>query len=184
MNRRDLFAYVSRTLQACSASAIAIPGVRYLCASLRPSHSRDSTHQRLARLKDLQVGRPLQVAITGRKQDGWLLAESQVIGRVWLVRDQADDTNVQAFTNLCPHMGCQIQLHPEGKSFICPCHRAAFGLAGERLPENHTGERNHAPREMDSLDCRVVHDDASGESWVEVKYEKFEPGLTKKVLTS
>jgi Rieske Fe-S protein len=132
-------------------------------------------------LKDLRVGQPLQVAIAGRKQDGWFLGESQVIGRVWLVRREGEDAQVQAFTSLCPHMGCQIQVHPKETSFVCPCHRAAFGITGERLPESHTGERNHAPRGLDTLDCRIVQDDASGESWIEVQYQKFEPGLTQKV---
>lgn len=181
MNRRRLLIWTSRALQACIASTIAIPGIRYIFASLRPSTTGASTHQRVARLQDLRVGQPLQVAVTGRKQDGWFLTASQVLGRVWLVRGEAEGT-VQAFTSVCPHMGCQIQIHPQGASFICPCHRAAFGLAGEPLPEKRTGERNHAPRGMDALDCRVVMDAESGDSWVEVKYDKFEPGLTQKVV--
>jgi Rieske Fe-S protein len=78
-------------------------------------------------------------------------------------------------------MGCQIQLHPTETGFICPCHRATFGTAGDPLPESRTGERNHAPRAMDALECQVVHDDASQESSIEVKYETFEPGPTKRV---
>lgn len=181
MNRRSLLAWLSFGLQACIAAAIAIPGVQYILAGLRPGRASQATHQRVARLADLRPGNPLQVAITGRKQDGWTLADSQVVGRVWLVRNDAAEPQVQAFNALCPHMGCQIQLNSQSTSFICPCHRAAFGKDGERLAASSTGERNHAPRGMDSLDCRIVQDDTSGEAWVEVKYERFEPGLTRKV---
>ncbi len=181
MNRRSLLAWLSTGLQACIAGAVAIPGVQYILGGLRPSRASQATHQRVARLADLRTGQPLQVVITGRKQDGWTLSDSEVVGRVWLVRSDAAQPQVQAFNSLCPHMGCQIQLHAQSASFICPCHRAAFGKDGERLVASSTGERNHAPRGMDALECRIVQDEASGEAWVEVKYEKFEPGLTHKV---
>lgn len=180
MNRRNLLAWLSRGLQASLAGAVAIPGLRYVVAGLRPSQSETATYQRVARLQDLRPGQPLRVAIVGRKQDGWSVADSQVLGRVWLVRD-GNDSDVKAFTSICPHMGCQIQLHHTEASFVCPCHRATFGMAGNPLPASQTGERNHAPRAMDALECKVVHDDASGEPWIEVKYETFEPGPTKKI---
>jgi Rieske Fe-S protein len=182
MNRRTLLAWLSYGMQACIAAAIAIPGMQYVLAGLRPGRKSQATHQRVARLADLRVGQPLQVAVMGRKQDGWTLADSQVVGRVWLVRSDGPEPQVQAFTSVCPHMGCQIQLNAQATNFICPCHRAAFGRSGEPLPASQTGERNHAPRAMDSLDCQIVQDETSGESWVEVKYEKFEPGLTRKVV--
>jgi Rieske Fe-S protein len=181
MNRRSLLVGASRALQACIAGAIAIPGVRYICSSLRSSKSPVTTHQRVARLQDLRIGQPLQVAITGRKQDGWSLAEMQVIGRIWLVRQEGKEPQVEAFNTICPHMGCQIQVHPKEIRFLCPCHRATFGLQGEKLADSDSSERNHAPRDMDALDCRIVQDESSGESWVEVKYERFESGLTKKI---
>jgi hypothetical protein len=34
---------------------------------------------------------------------------------------------------------------------------------------------------MDSLDCRIVQDEQSGQWWVEVRFEKFKQGLTTKV---
>jgi hypothetical protein len=34
---------------------------------------------------------------------------------------------------------------------------------------------------MDSLECRLVRDEGDDEWWVEVNYEQFEQGLTKKV---
>jgi quinol---cytochrome c reductase iron-sulfur subunit, bacillus type len=182
MNRRNMLAWLSRALQTCVAGAVVIPGLRYILPGLRTSRSGAGTFQRVARLQDLRPGQPLQVTIVGRKQDGWSVADSQVLGRVWLIRDaDGNDSKIKAFTTVCPHMGCQIQLHPKGAGFVCPCHRATFGMAGSPLPASQTGERNHAPRAMDALECHVVRNDASGESWIEVKYEKFEPGLTKKV---
>lgn len=184
MQRREALQWISRGLQAVTASVVAIPGMQYILGGLHPSKAAAATHQRVARLQDLRPGQPLQTAVVGRKQDGWTLQDSQVVGRVWLVRKDSgagQPPQVQAFTSLCPHMGCQIQLHAKGTNFVCPCHRAAFGLDGAPKQAEHSGERSHAPRGMDDLDCRVVQDEASGELWVEVKYEKFETGLTRKV---
>lgn len=181
MNRRTLLSWLSYGLQACIAGAIAVPGVQYILAGLRPARRKQSAHQRVARLSDLRTDQPLQVAIMGKKQDGWTTAESQVVGRVWLVRSEGPQPQVQAFTSLCPHMGCQVAWHAHTSNFVCPCHRAAFGKSGEPVPVGESGERNHAPRGLDALDCQIVRDDATGESWVEVQYEKFEPGLTHRV---
>src|SRR5690242_18253191 len=133
MNRRTLLAWLNRALQACIAAVVVVPGAQYIIAGLRPARNSKSTHQRVARLKDLPAGQPLQVAIMGRKQDAWTTSDSQVIGRVWLVRSDSAEPVVQAFNSLCPHMGCQIQLAPQAASFVCPCHRAAFGKGGQRI---------------------------------------------------
>jgi Rieske Fe-S protein len=122
-------------------------------------------------------------------QDAWTTYADETIGRVWLVRrtddtTPADDSHVEAFTSVCPHLGCAIQFPGPGKFFVCPCHKAAFDLSGQPVSDKVLGRVNHAPRGLDRLDCRLVQEEESGEWWVEVKYEKFEPGLTKQVAKS
>ena len=137
--------------------------------------------QRVARLVDLRPGRPLLVSITSRKQDAWTEYPLQVIGRVWLVRDSKAEAHVRAFTAVCPHLGCTIQCGSDGRSFVCPCHRATFDSEGRRLRSSTPGQENHAPRDMDALACRVVRDEKTDEAWVEVTWEEFVPGLRRKV---
>ena len=72
----------------------------------------------------------------------------------------------------------QVQRQGKKAGFVCPCHRAAFGLDGAPQQDGH--EKNHAPRGLDELSCEVIRDDA-GEWWVEVQYERFETGLTRKI---
>lgn len=197
MKRRDVLAWISRGLAAATAATVGVPGVQYVLGTLKPSPSESATFRRVARLADLPAARPLLVPVLGQKQDAWIRHADEVLGRVWLVRREAPQTGVaastadagpscevQAFTSLCPHMGCQIQLRGPGASFVCPCHKATFGLDGARLSPQETGERNHAPRGMDRLESRVVRDEATGEWWVEVQYEKFVPGLTRQVASA
>jgi menaquinol-cytochrome c reductase iron-sulfur subunit len=191
MNRRTVLKWISRSLGAVTAAVVGIPAVQYVRGTLQQAQEPVSVYRRVARLRDLQPGRPLQVPVLGQRRDAWTVEANQVIGRVWLVRvessaptdERVATPQIVAFTSVCPHMGCQVQLKGEGTSFVCPCHRAAFGLDGSRIQDAKTGEPNHAPRGLDSLDCRIVQDARTGESWVEVLFQKFEPGLTHKVPT-
>ena len=184
-HRRNVLKWLSSALGTASAALIAIPGGRFVAGALRPRRRDEPVLQRVARLHDLVPGRPTQVAVIGNRRDAWTLYPDEVIGRVWLVRQseatgEGQPPRVAAFTAVCPHLGCTIQLGATGKEFVCPCHRAAFGFDGAPANDAKGGQKSHAPRGMDALECRVSRD-AHDEWWVEVAYEKFEPGLTKQV---
>lgn len=189
MNRRTLLRWLSRGLSAVTAGVIGIPAVQYVRGTLKQAEEPAATFRRVARLSDLQPGRPTLVPVLGIRRDAWTVEPDQIIGRVWLISSKSPDETesdsgageVTAFTTVCPHMGCQVQLQGDAASFACPCHRAVFSLDGARIQDSRTGESNHAPRGLDSLDCRIVQDADSGESWVEVLYQRFETGSTQKV---
>ena len=131
------------------------------------------------------MGRPLQAAVTGRRRDAWTVHPDTTIGRVWLVR-RSDDTTppekaqVAVFTACVRIWGVRSAWMPVGERLVCPCHKAAFDLQGKKVTTDEFGRKNHAPRDMDALEWQLVRDDESGEWWVEVSYEKFEPGLKQK----
>lgn len=189
MTRRTLFEWLARTLGAACAAIVAMPAVRYLVDPLwrRPSAERD--FKRVVRLDALPVGTAREFAVRDLRQDAWTLYPEETIGRVWLVRQTdgsvaPDQCKVDVFANVCPHLGCAIQLDSAGKKFVCPCHKAGFRLAGQRLGERDLGHKNPAPRDMDSLDCRVAQDEETQQWWVEVRFQKFKQGLTSKVAVT
>lgn len=186
MNRRELLAWLSRGLSAVMTAMVGIPAVRFLAGGVS-SNSPVADFQRLKRLQDLPVGGPVMVPVLGSKRDAWVQSSQQVVGRVWLVRREVDATaaaqgqsEVLALNSTCPHMGCQIQEQNSHKGFVCPCHKATFGLNGQR--QVAAQERNHAPRDMDDLPCRIVHDPSTGDAWVEVKYQSFEVGTEQRIV--
>lgn len=186
MNRRSLLMGISGVLGAASAFVVGAPGIRFFLSGILGKRPSDTVVQRVARLRDLTPGKPVQVSVVGNRRDAWTMYPDEVIGRVWLVRsDDAPQSEkppaVTALTDVCPHLGCAVQLDSQGGHFVCPCHRAAFALDGQRLSGKQLHEPNHAPRGMDSLECRLVRDEASDDWWVEVEYEKFEQGLTRKL---
>ena len=177
MNRRELLEWVSRGLALGVTAVIGLPGFKYILGTVEEKSAIQSQFSRLIRLKDLVPGRLMMMPVMGLKRDAWIQSDQQALGRVWLVRGPGD--TVKAFSSVCPHMGCQLQSASGGKNFVCPCHRANFDVDGHRLPDSKTGEKNHAPRDMDELECQVVLDDDG--QWLEVKYEKFQTGLDHRV---
>ncbi len=185
MNRRALLKWISRVIGWTCALIVAIPGISFITAPLRRRSSNDAIQQRVAKLKNLRVGIPTQVAITGGRQDAWVRYDEEVVGRAWVVREtdesvKPEETRVRVFSTVCPHLGCAVQFDDK-RGFNCPCHKAFFELTGKPVADAELGYKNPTPRQLDDLDCRIVEDEESGEWWVEVKYETFEHGLTTKV---
>ena len=187
MNRRTVLKWLSAALGAVACAFVAIPAVGYFAEFIRRRPANRALVQRVIRLRDLPPGRAKMVPIIGSRLDAWTLYPAETVGRVWLVRETDDSVEeaaakVVAFTSVCPHLGCQIQLDARGEKFVCLCHRAAFNFDGSPVSEQELGHRIHAPRPMDTLDCVVVRDESSGEWWVEVKYQRFVQGLTRRVV--
>lgn len=182
MNRRSLLKLANVVVASLCAAVVGIPGVHYLIETAnRREKKGEASTQRLIRLKDLQVGRPKQLPVTGRRRDAWMVYEKETIGLVWLVRQAgAKEPAVTAYSTVCPHLGCAVKLDTSGKTFVCPCHKAAWDLKGGKVGDKQLGHKNPSPRGLDVLDCQVVTDEETGEQWVEVKYEKFQPGLAVK----
>ncbi len=185
MNRRRVLQWLSGGLAAACSAIVGAPAVSYVLATVRRRDASESVMRRVAPLTALRPGEPVAMAIMGSRRDAWNVYPQELLGRVWLVRKSdgsvpSAEVEVQAFTTVCPHLGCETQEDSGGKGFFCPCHKAKFALDGAKA-QGAAGERNPAPRGLDSLECRVVRDEASGDWWVEVKYEQFERGLTKKV---
>jgi len=40
------------------------------------------------------------------------------------------ETGIDAFSAVCPHLGCRVHWQPENDVFFCPCHGGAFDAAG------------------------------------------------------
>ncbi len=176
---------MSGTIGLICAAVVAIPGVRYALGALRRRSGAGLIVQRVARLADLAVDKPQLAALTGQREDAWTVYPEQTLGRVWLVLRESDSTSpekskLDVFSDVCPHLGCAVSLNAEGEGFFCPCHKAAFDAEGKRTGAEE-GKEHHSPRDLDSLDYKIVQDEPSGPWWVEVAYQKFEVGLDEPV---
>src|SRR5207244_2924975 len=167
-NRRRLLKRAVHGLGARFGAVLGIPALAYLIdARNRPAPDND--FKTVARLSDLPVGKPQQVVIRDIRRDAWTLHPNDVVGRVWLVR--RDGSQVEAFTTICPHLGCSVNFEEKQKLFICPCHGGTFDVAGQRVEK--PGAANPAPRGMDRLECQP---DPANPELIQVKYQNFIQG--------
>jgi len=185
MNRRRLLEWLCRAITVAWAGVLAVPGVRYVIDPLHRRRGEGAVARRVARLEDLVPEVPKLLPVTGSRRDAWTLYPEETIGRVWLIRRTGEgiapeEAVVEAFTSVCPHLGCLVERDDARDGFHCPCHKAVFDASGEAVPNGELGRINPTPRGMDRLECRLVSDEESGPLWVEVTYEKFEYGLTEK----
>ena len=168
MERRTFFKWVTHGLGALFATIVGLPALAFLLdARRRPA--RAGQFKTVARLDELVEGVPQQVVIHEVRRDAWTLHPNDVIGRAWLIR--RDKQTVDAFTTICPHLGCSVNFVEKDKLFICPCHGGTFDVIGQRL--ERPGFVNPAPRGMDRLECRR---DPVDPQLIQVKYENFIQG--------
>ena len=184
MNRRTALKWLSRILAAACAAVVAVPGASYVIATVRRKKGDGPITQRVVRLNDLTPGQPFEAAIIANWRDAWIVHPEQPVGRVWLVRrTDAAQSPVDAYSAVCPHMGCLIGWVPSDKEFFCPCHKGAFQASGAPIPAK-TIDATTPPRPMDKLDCQLVlvKDGDASVWWVEVTYEQFVQGLSEQVV--
>lgn len=117
----------------------------------------------VAQLADLIVGLPLRVDIIGEHRDSWSIQDHVAVGSAWLLRRK--DGTVEAFSTVCPHLGCPINF--DAAAFKCPCHDSAFTLQGERT-------FGPAKRGLDTLEVQVK------DGVVALRPARFEQGSDQK----
>lgn len=174
MTRRDLYRFGAVALGGVMTAILAVPGVAYLLDPvLRRKQGGDGGGAvPLARLSELKVGEPKAFPILQARQDAWVKYPPEPVGSVWLIR-QPDDApeKVLAFTAECPHLGCAVNLSPDGKSFRCPCHNSGFGLDGAPL-------NSIPPRSMDALKVEPLEGD---DPQIKVEFGRFVPSHKEKI---
>lgn len=193
MNRRLWFKRGTQLLGGLFGVALGVPAASYVIDP-RNRPAAPGALRRVARLSELDVNVPKQAMVRDIRQDAWTLHPNDVLGRVWLIRrDTSDGTGVpvvEAYTTICPHLGCSINFVADSARprFVCPCHGGTFHLSCERVGEEELGRANPAPRGMDSLEVQLeeIPGDKPGEKdyAIAVKYENFIQGRDDKVKKS
>lgn len=167
-SRRRTLAVLAGLGASGALAVVAIPAAR-LAASPGSGAAHEPPWLKVAKLDELPEGIPHRVKLVADLHDGYATAKQQPIGIVWLLRRGAQ---VTALSASCPHLGCSVDLAPDGKSFFCPCHTSWFELDGSRSP----GKTNKALRGMDPLETRVVGEPKI----VEVHFVRFQVGTEKR----
>src|SRR5512136_37933 len=141
--------------------ALAVPFLGSIVGS--SYRTRKELLARATPLKDLPVGRPVDVAYTEMASDGFLRRET--VRHIWVVKRSG--TEATAFSPICPHLGCRYDWDPADSLFKCPCHASVFRLDG-------TVVAGPAPRPLDALPAEIR------DGVLYVAWEQFEVGVRQK----
>lgn len=114
-------------------------------------------------------GLPHEFPIIRERQDAWTHHPAQTIGTIFLRR--TGETDVEAWTTICPHAGCKVAFLARKDEFFCPCHSSSFNLEGVQI-------QGVSPRPLDTLEVDQQRL-AQGEVWV--NYQRFRTGLAEKI---
>ena len=170
LNRRAFYRWSAIALGNACGLAVAIPGLRYLLDPLG-KRAGGGDFRPMARLSQLAVGEPQAFAVIARRQDSWVRYPPEPIGSVWLVRQpEGAPEPVLALSAECPHLSCPVNLAPDRRTFLCPCHQASFGFDGKTL-------NSVSPRAMDALEVKLG---AEPDPEIAVKFARFQPQTREK----
>jgi Rieske Fe-S protein len=184
MDRRSFMKWATHGLGVLLGVVLGGTGVAYL---LDPRNRKAATgdFKRVGLLSELKRGgKPMEAVVRETRRDAWTLHPDDLVGRVWLVLK--GDNEVDAFTTVCPHLGCSVNFEDKRGLFVCPCHNGTFEAAGpkvgERVEDSRlAGAQNPAPRGMDRLEVRLVPEPGTKDYSIEVKYQKFEQGKDRQI---
>lgn len=169
-DRRTVLKILSGVLGTGCAAAVGVPVLGALTApavriTVRGARGFVPVLELAALPED---GTPVGVpVVVEAPEDAWSRLPPTEIGAVY-VRRVPGDERLQAFSTVCPHLGCRVDYQPKKKQFLCPCHDSAFALDGQV-------ESGPSPRGMDELATRVT------DGKVEVEFLRFKTGTARKV---
>jgi menaquinol-cytochrome c reductase iron-sulfur subunit len=162
-NRRGALKALAAASGAIYTGALIVPAARMLAPSSSGGGGK-ARWIRVGRLADVKPDEPKRVVVIADERDAYTVTRDQLLGSLWLVRK---GDQVTAFSAVCPHLGCSIDLHADKQSYFCPCHVSKFSLAGEAVS-------GPSPRAMDPLEVRIV------DGFVEVDFRRFRQGIPTK----
>lgn len=147
-----------------------IPGAAGLAVLVDPLRrkAKSSSFIRITTLDALpDTGEAKRFQVFADKQDAWTKLPQTPIGAVFL---QRKGESVVAFSPICPHAGCFVDVE-SGGGFHCPCHNSKFAADGSVVAPSPS------QRGLDTLD---VDAEALKSGVVQVRYQKFIAGIHEK----
>ncbi len=159
--RRRFLELVIGVFTSLIGIALAVPFVGAVIGG--SSRAKKRLFSRVAAVGSLPAGRPVDVAYEEMGSDAYI---QQMTGRhIWVIK--RSDSDVVAFSPICPHLGCRFDWDAKDSLFKCPCHASVFTVDGRVVS-------GPAPRPLDTLPAEI----RQGVLYVE--WEQFEVGIPQK----
>ncbi len=126
IGRRKFLSGIIGVVATAVAAIVGLPAIGYLVSPGLKKQNEDQWLT-LGPVSSLKPGEPTGFPFSRKLQDGWV--ESSQTGVAYAVTQ--DGQNVKVFSNVCTHLSCRVNWHPEKGGFFCPCHDGLFNINGD-----------------------------------------------------
>ena len=133
-SRRRFLEIATMAIGGAMGAVLTVPIVRYVFFPVRRDIVADAGEPLdVIEATAVKPGAPpvrVQLTASGVR-NAWSVADDVALGAAWLSRDSSG--KLQALSTACPHLGCAVDFDPQDANYKCPCHKSAFGQAGEKI---------------------------------------------------
>lgn len=143
LSRRDFIKATTGIVGSLIGAAMAIPALAYLISPAEQSASA-SAWVNLGALENYPLNTPTLFQFTRTKVNGW--ERTGLSYGVFVVRQS--DTNVRVFSNICTHLACHVNWHPNLQHYVSPCHDGHFDILGKNIS-------GPPPRPLDEFTTKI-----------------------------
>ncbi len=170
-NKNDDFTVTRRKFLKTASASIALIssgllGIPFLSSIFNPSLKKStSSFSKIGDLESIQSGKPVNIPFLTSSKDAYL--NETEMHNIWIVKNSNE--NINAFSPICPHLGCSYNWNSSSDHFECPCHGSVFDIKGKLLS-------GPSPRNLDTLPIKIKDD------VVFVEWQKFQIGTEKKII--
>lgn len=125
LSRRDFIKTIAAAIGGLIGISVGFPGIIYL---LSPSLSKaeDDSVINLGPLKKYPIGVPARFDFTRTKVNGW--ERTAVNHGLFVLRKNESEARV--FSDICTHLACRVNWHPDIQNYVSPCHDGHFDIDG------------------------------------------------------
>jgi len=143
ISRRDFVKASAMLIGGLIGALVGLPGVAYLLAPSLTKRDGDAWIE-LGNIDQYPIGVPTLSQFTRTKVNGW--EHTGMSYGVFVVRQ--DETTVRVFSNICTHLGCHVNWHPDLQHYVSPCHDGHFDISGKNIS-------GPPPRPLDEFRTRL-----------------------------
>lgn len=141
--RRQLLGKMSVALGCAGGAALAVPLVGFIVAPLFGDEPRE--WRQVAGVDAVKVGETVSVVFVDASPLPWAGVTAKTAA--WLRR--VSETEFEAFSVNCAHLGCPVRWMPDARLFMCPCHGGVYY-------EDGSVAAGPPPHGLTKYPCRIV----------------------------
>jgi menaquinol-cytochrome c reductase iron-sulfur subunit len=126
LSRRDFIKATTAFVGGLIGVGIGLPSIAYLLSpSLRKAE--DDSIIDLGSLEKYPIGVPTRFDFIRTKVNGW--ERTSVNYGLYVLRK--NEGEVRVFSDICTHLACRVNWHPDIQNYVSPCHDGHFDLLGK-----------------------------------------------------